>query len=129
MYLHPFVSTTPWTAQEDDILMTEYRTLGAKWAAIALFLPGRTEVHVKNRWSKLDRDRAKSRAATAKEARAESARKGPKQGRLQFAPISELCPGSGLWAGLGRPTFNWADMLSQADSTKADDSMTVSDTA
>jgi hypothetical protein len=54
-YLKPVIKSTPWTAEEDATLIREYGSLGPKWSALALFLPGRTDVNVKNRWSKLAR--------------------------------------------------------------------------
>jgi hypothetical protein len=58
-YLKPMIKNTPWTAEEDQILIREFANLGAKWSALALFLPGRTDVNVKNRWIRLTKAEAR----------------------------------------------------------------------
>lgn len=49
-YLSPQVSTKPWTYYEDCILMQKYAEFGPKWKNIAVVLPHRTEISVKNRF-------------------------------------------------------------------------------
>jgi hypothetical protein len=46
---------TGWTADEDIVLEREVREHGTKWSLISLFLPGRSQVKVKNRWVQLCR--------------------------------------------------------------------------
>lgn len=58
-YLCPSVNNTPWTPQEDELLMEKRKELGSHWKAIADFFPNRTDINVKNRWLKLDRHRKK----------------------------------------------------------------------
>ena len=50
-HLAPHINTSPFTAEEDRIIVEKHALLGNKWAAIARYLPGRTDVLVKNRWS------------------------------------------------------------------------------
>jgi hypothetical protein len=97
MYLRPLINTGPWTPEEDDILEREFAEQGPKWAGIALFLPGRTEIHLKNRWSKLSRERGKSRKKQPVKHDREIAQ--PKGNRPQLPPISQLCAESNLWIG------------------------------
>jgi hypothetical protein len=111
MYLHPVVNTGPWTDEEDIILEREHGLLGPQWAAIALFLPGRSEVHVKNRWSKLSRERGKS---PRRKTKTDTARQPPKQTRPQLPSISQLCPDSSLWSGLRQSEFGLEDVGSWA---------------
>jgi hypothetical protein len=46
-----------WTPQEDELLREGVKRHGAKWAAIARCLPGRTENAVKNRFNSVLRRR------------------------------------------------------------------------
>ena len=39
-----------WTPEEDTVLFLKYRELGARWAEIVHFLPGRTDNSIKNRF-------------------------------------------------------------------------------
>ena len=50
-HLCPSVNTGPWTLEEDKILAQKHSEIGNKWARIATFLPGRTDILVKNRWN------------------------------------------------------------------------------
>jgi hypothetical protein len=56
-HLNPSINRRPWSADEDRILAMRHRELGNRWAAIARFLPGRTDTLVKNRWNTSVRDR------------------------------------------------------------------------
>ena len=52
-YLSPSINNSPWTPEEDVVLLTKYSQLGPKWSQISTFFNGRTDVMVKNRYSTL----------------------------------------------------------------------------
>lgn len=49
-YLKPNIQQKEWTKEEDDILSKLYDEFGNKWSKIALYLCGRTENQIKNRF-------------------------------------------------------------------------------
>lgn len=53
--LAPTIRKDSWSHEEDEILMHQHDIIGNKWTTIATFLPGRSAINVKNRWSKIKR--------------------------------------------------------------------------
>lgn len=47
----PGIVAKPWTVEEDQILLAKQAEIGNKWTEIARYLPGRTDLGVKNRWN------------------------------------------------------------------------------
>lgn len=61
-YLSPNVATSPWTPDDDRILEEKYNEYGGKWTKIKEFLPNKTTVNIKNRYSLLKRKKLKQNA-------------------------------------------------------------------
>ena len=55
-YLSPLVSHNEFTIDEDKNLIQLCMTIGPQWSALTKFFPGRTDVNLKNRWNKLQRN-------------------------------------------------------------------------
>jgi hypothetical protein len=54
-YLAPGLTGARWTYDEDAVLINHYHQLGSKWSIIRNYLPGRSDVTIKNRWAVLNR--------------------------------------------------------------------------
>jgi hypothetical protein len=52
-YLSPELTNQPWSDSEDDLLREKFHEWGPKWATIAGFFKGRSDVALKNRWATL----------------------------------------------------------------------------
>ena len=52
-YLQPGLNNSPWTKAEDMILFEKVKQYGNSWAKIKKFFPRRTDINIKNRWSKI----------------------------------------------------------------------------
>jgi hypothetical protein len=55
-YLRAGISAAPWTVEEDRILIHQHHTVGRSWAQMRGCLPGRADVAIKNRWSRIVRN-------------------------------------------------------------------------
>ena len=54
-YLSPSLNTSPWTPDEDALLIAKQNELGSKWVQIARFFDNRTDAMCKNRFNVLRR--------------------------------------------------------------------------
>lgn len=51
-YLKDGLISCPWTAHEDEMLISMYKSIGPKWSKMMKNLPGRSGNDIKNRWHK-----------------------------------------------------------------------------
>lgn len=54
-YLNPNLNKSPWTKEEDDLLLLKYYQYGSKWKLISSFFANRTDLSIRNRYKKLQR--------------------------------------------------------------------------
>jgi hypothetical protein len=53
--LDPGIKHTPWTPQEDAVLLDQWEQFGNQWSIVARYLPGRSQTKVRDRWKALQR--------------------------------------------------------------------------
>lgn len=86
-HLDPALVKTPWTAQEDYLLVSLQAVLGNRWNEISRAFQGRSENAIKNRWNSKQRRRfLGTSAAAAANARAGTPRPGPTPRHLARLP-------------------------------------------
>jgi hypothetical protein len=54
-YVNPSLDFSPWTSEEDDLLLQKCQEFGKKWWKIALLLGNRSKNSCRNRWDALQR--------------------------------------------------------------------------
>ena len=54
-YLSPSLNVSPWSPEEDALLIEKHGQCGPKWVRISKFFPNRTDTMIKNRFQMLKR--------------------------------------------------------------------------
>ena len=65
-YLSPNLNRTPWTKEEDELLIEKQKELGSRWVRISQFFQNRTDAMVKNRFQVLKRKEQKEKEIQAR---------------------------------------------------------------
>ena len=55
-FLDPSINNEDFTLEEDEFLLQQYAIHGSKWKLISSFFKGRTDIQIRNRFSKLKRN-------------------------------------------------------------------------
>ncbi|MDR0968504.1 MAG: hypothetical protein LBL99_02600 [Holosporaceae bacterium] len=63
-YLSPNLNTSPWTDEEDSLLLQKREELGPRWLKISKFFDSRTDASVKNRFHILERRSRRGKRST-----------------------------------------------------------------
>jgi hypothetical protein len=63
-YLNPNLNQSPWTPEEDQLLLAQFSYHGPKWNTIAKAFRNRSDMSLRNRWHKLDRRMKRSETFT-----------------------------------------------------------------
>ena len=61
-YLSPCINRSPWSSDEDLLLLQKQKELGSRWVQIATFFTNRTDAMVKNRFQVLKRKELREQA-------------------------------------------------------------------
>ena len=55
LYLSPHINHSPWTDEEENLLIALVNELGPHWVKIAKHFQGRTDTQIKNKWNVIKR--------------------------------------------------------------------------
>lgn len=73
-YLSPKINTSPWTEEEDQLLISKVHEMGNKWVKISAYFPFRTDAMIKNRYNLLKRHEAKMKKKSSKSSKKTSSK-------------------------------------------------------
>ena len=66
-FLCPSLNNSPWTQEEDELLLERYETFGPKWVTISKAFKNRTDINVKSRFLVLMRSMKKKKECSVRQ--------------------------------------------------------------
>jgi hypothetical protein len=91
-HLASHLNLSPWTSEEDTLLLQKFSALGPRWTQIAEFFPGRSDISCRNEYGKLQRRQPKTDREERPLAEKQTPPASPESGILWYDVESNIPP-------------------------------------